>query len=198
MESMGHRLAVNSQNTIGEVAWMWVDPLVQFWTQLDKKIYFGLESSWKEMDGSPHWINSVVPLFKLLLRVKAFQWATLYYKYLRNVTAFNINPCPDRTRNVHTHPAVGVPSLVVKVFERHFDGTRRTLLEHKSAFTNWLAERKTQNLKAQLWFHVDATQGGLRTHYVLASTPRAWREPPENVNLASRRRSSEGCDWSAH
>ena len=36
----------------------------------------------------------------------------------------------------------------------------------------------------------------LRT--LLASTARARHVPPKNYNLASRRRSSKGCGWSAH
>ena len=59
-------------------------------------------------------------------------------------------------------------------------------------------------LRTQLWFHVNTTQGGVhRPRYVLPAPPCVHREGPdvrlpENCNLPSRRRSSEGCEWFIH
>ena len=57
-------------------------------------------------------------------------------------------------------------------------------------------------LKAQLWFYVDATHGGLWTRYVLAEPPclhlKGLTSAPKYSNLALRRRSIKGCDLSAH
>ena len=57
-------------------------------------------------------------------------------------------------------------------------------------------------LKTQLWFHIDATQGGAlyEPHYVLADPPCAHRKsltraPQKGFSLRRGGRGSKGCDW---
>jgi hypothetical protein len=72
----------------------------------------------------------------------------------------------------------------------HFTLNELIILERQLALKGWL------------WSHVHARHGcwGPLTSLwtLLASTARAWRAPPKNCNLPSRRPSSKGFDWSAY